>query len=398
MLSGRRIILGVCGGIAAYKAALLARLLRKEGAEVKVVLTTGAEAFVTPLLFEALVRDRCFTQRDFLAPQGGFIPHTDLAAWAEAIVVAPATASFLSKLARGEPSDLLIAVILASQVPVLLAPAMNTHMFKHPATQENLERLRSFGYHIVPPGEGTLACGEEGPGRMPEPEDLLLEVEKLLTPSLLSGRRVLITGGPTREPLDAVRFISNPSSGRMAVALSRAALILGAEVHLVHGPLSVSPPPGVKTYAVTTAREMLQVAGEIFPEADLVVFAAAVCDLAPAEVLSGKIPKENLPEKISLVPTPDIARELNARKRPHQVSIGFALEEPSQLLLRARKKLLDKGFDLVAANPLSAFEARETEIFLLGKHLSEPLRLFGPKEKVAFGILKEGARVLSGKA
>ncbi len=394
MLAGRRLILGICGGIAAYKAAELVRLLRKKGAEVQVVLTTGAEAFVTPLLFEALSRKKCFTQRDFLSPQGGLIPHTDLAAWAEGIVVAPATASFLSKLARGEPSDLLTAIVMASRAPVLLAPAMNTNMWEHPATRENLARLREFGYRVVEPARGELACGAQGPGRLPPLETLLLEIEGLFVEKSLAGKRVLLTGGPTREPLDAVRFLSNPSSGRMAVALARAALLLGAEVHLVHGPLSVSPPEGVKTYPVKTAAEMLQVAQGLFEKADLALFAAAVCDFTPEKPLQGKVKKEDFPRTLSLKPTPDIAALLNARKRPGQISLGFALEEAENLLPRAREKLEKKGFDFLAANALSAFEAEETEIFLLSRTRETPRRFHGSKEKVALEMLQEVARAL----
>ena len=394
MLAGRRLILGICGGIAAYKAAELLRLLRKKGAEVHVVLTTGAEAFVTPLLFEALSRKKCFTQRDFLRPQGGFIPHTDLAAWAEGIVVAPATASFLSKLARGEPSDLLTAILMASRAPVLLAPAMNTHMWEHPATQENLVRLKGFGYRVVEPETGELACGAEGPGRLPALETLLLEIEGLFVEKRLSGRKVLITGGPTREPLDAVRFLSNPSSGRMAVALARAAFLLGAEVHLVHGPLTVSPPQGVRTYPVKTAQEMLEATQGLFEKADLALFAAAVCDFTPEKPLQGKVKKEDFPRTLSLKPTPDIAALLNARKRPGQISLGFALEEAEGLLQRAREKLENKGFDFLAANSLSAFEAEETEIFLFSQTWEVPKKFHGPKEKVALEILQEVTRAL----
>ncbi len=394
MLAGRRLILGICGGIAAYKAAELVRLLRKKGAEVQVVLTTGAEAFVTPLLFEALSRKRCFTQRDFLSPQGGLIPHTDLAAWAEGIVVAPATASFLSKLARGEPSDLLTAIVMATRAPVLLAPAMNTNMWEHPATRENLARLREFGYRVVEPASGELACGAQGPGRLPPLETLLLEIEGLFVEKSLAGKMVLITGGPTREPLDAVRFLSNPSSGRMAVALARAALLLGAEVHLVHGPLSVSPPEGVKTHPVKTAAEMLQVAQGLFEKADLALFAAAVCDFTPEKPLQGKVKKEDFPRTLSLKPTPDIAALFNARKRPGQISLGFALEEAENLLPRAREKLEKKGFDFLAANALSAFEAEETEIFLFSRTRETPRRFHGSKEKVALEMLQEVARAL----
>jgi len=394
MSEPKRILLGVCGGIAAYKSAELARALVRRGARVRTVLTTGAEAFVTPLLFEALTRERAFCQRDFLAPQGGFIPHTDLAAWAEAVVVAPATASFLAKLSRGEPSDLLTAVIMAFSGPVLLAPAMNTNMWRHPATQENVSRLRSFGYRVVEPEEGSLACGLTGPGRLPPLEDLLLEIEALFFEKSLSGKRILITGGPTREPIDAVRFLSNPSSGRMAVALVRAALLLGAEVHLVHGPLAVKPPRGVRTYPVQRAEEMLAAARRIFPECQMAILAAAVCDLAPETTLPGKTPKEDLPRELRLRPTPDIARELSAARRPGQILVGFALEEREKLRDRAPAKLRKKGFDFLAANPLESFEAEETEVHLFSRKDASPRILKGLKEEVALELLQEVARAL----
>jgi len=389
MFSERRVLLGVCGGIAAYKAAELARLFKKKGAQVKTVLTTGAEAFVTPLLFEALTRDRTFTQADFLSPQGGFIPHTDLAAWAEVIIVAPATASFLSKLSRGEPSDLLTAIIMASQAPVLLAPAMNTNMWLHPATQENVRRLREFGYRIVAPETGELACGLQGPGRLPSPEELLLEVGYLLCEKPLADRKVLITGGPTREYMDAVRFISNPSSGRMSVALAQTAYLLGAEVHLVHGPLAVRPPKPVKTYPVVSAEEMLAAAERIFPEVDLAIFCAAVCDFKPEKPLPGKVKKEAFPQEIKLVPTPDIATILSAQKSSGQITVGFALEERERLMESAHRKLEAKNLDFLIANDLSAFEAEESEIFLFSRERKEPLVLKASKETLALKILEE---------
>ncbi|RUM88772.1 MAG: bifunctional phosphopantothenoylcysteine decarboxylase/phosphopantothenate--cysteine ligase CoaBC [Thermodesulfatator sp.] len=394
MLEGRHLLLGVCGGIAAYKSAELARALVRQGAQVRTVLTTGAEAFVTPLLFEALTRERAFRQKDFLNPQGGLILHTDLAAWAEAVVVAPATASFLSKLSRGEPSDLLTAVLMAFSGPVLLAPAMNLHMWRHPATQENVSRLRRFGYQVVEPEEGSLACGLTGPGRLPPLEDLLLEIKALLSEKPLSGKRVLLTGGPTREPLDAVRFFSNPSSGRMAVALAQAARILGAEVYLVHGSLAVAPPRGVRSYPVQRAEEMLAEALRLFPECAIAVLAAAVCDLAPEEPLPGKTPKEALPRVLRLRPTPDIARELAARKRPGQLLVGFALEEREKLEDRARRKLTEKGFDFLAANPLESLEAEDTEVWLFSRERETPRILKGSKERVALELLGEVARAL----
>ncbi|QJA05663.1 bifunctional phosphopantothenoylcysteine decarboxylase/phosphopantothenate--cysteine ligase CoaBC [Thermosulfurimonas marina] len=397
MLEGRQILLGICGGIAAYKSAELCRALVRQGARVRTVLTTGAEAFVSPLLFETLSRDRAFRQRDFLAPQGGLIPHTDLAAWAEAVVVAPATASFLAKLSRGEPSDLLTAIIMAFSGPVLLAPAMNVNMWRHPATQENVARLREFGYRVVEPGEGALACGLSGPGRLPPLEDLLFEIESLLSEKPLSGKRVLITGGPTREPIDAVRFISNPSSGRMAVALARAALLLGAEVHLVHGPLSVAPPKGVRTYPVGRAEEMLAQARRLFPECEIAILAAAVCDLAPERGLPGKTPKEDLPRELRLRPTPDIARELAAIRRPGQILVGFALEERERLPERALKKLSEKGFDFLAANPLESFEAEDTEVLFFSSQRPSPQVFKGSKERVALDLLREVARALCGQ-
>ncbi len=397
MLAERRIILGVCGGIAAYKAAELARLLVRDGARVRVVLTTGAEAFIKPLLFEALTREKAFCQKDFLSPQGGFIPHTDLGAWAEAIVVAPATASFLSKLARGEPSDLLTAIIMASRARVFLVPAMNTLMWTHPATQENLKHLQSFGYTVRPPDTGELACGIEGPGRFPPPEILWWEIRHLLLDKPLAGQKVLITGGPTREFLDEVRFLSNPSSGRMAVALAQAAWLLGAEVHLVHGPLGVSPLPTIHCHPVTSAEEMLKVSQKIFPEAKLAIFCAAVCDFRPAERLTGKVPKETFPREIRLEPTPDIAATLSRHKKEGQITVAFALEEKARLADSARQKLRTKGVDFIVANDLSAFEAAESEVFLLSSPEEAPRSLRGPKEELALRLLQEILHVSSSR-
>ncbi len=390
-LSNKRILLGVCGGIAAYKAVNLLRLLQKEGATVRVVLTSGAEAFITPLTFEALSGEKVFCQRDFLAPPPGFIPHTELGRFAEAILVAPATASFLSALARGEAESLLVATILASQARALICPAMNVHMWNHPAVQENVARLRGFGYEVLAPGAGELACGEVGPGRLPAEETILFYLRRLLAPKDFAGKKVLVTAGPTREPIDLVRFISNRSSGQMGLALALAAWYRGAEVVLVHGPLSFSPPAFLNCISVETAVEMKEAVLSNFEGKDLLFMVAAVADYRPAEVFSGKLKKDRETLTLRLVKTPDILSEVTRLKRPGQLVIGFAAEEGEKLLSEAKRKLEEKALDLVVANDITreetGFETETNEVYVLtrtGEQIKLPL---ATKEEIAWRLL-----------
>ena len=391
ILTGKKILLGVCGGIAAYKIPGLLRRLIKEGAEVRVVLTEGAEAFITPLTFEALCREKVFCQCDFLNPPPGCIPHTELGAFAEAILVAPATASFLASLASGDARSLLVATILASRAPVLLFPAMNTKMWEHPAVKENVKKIASWGYKVFTPEEGALACGEWGPGRLPEEEIILAHLEKTLALQDFSNCKVLITAGPTREPLDAVRFLSNRSSGRMGVALAEAAWKRGAEVILVHGPLSSSPLPLIRRIPVETAAQMAEAVLSLLPKVDILLMAAAVADYRPQDTWSGKLKKTSPSLTISLERTPDILKEVSSRRKPGQVIVGFAAEEEEFLPQEARRKLKEKGLDLIVANPIdrpeTGFESATNEVFLFfadGRKIHLPL---APKDVIAWQIL-----------
>lgn len=391
-LSGRRVLLGVCGGVAAYKAPALLRRLTKAGATVRVILTKGAEAFIRPLTFEALTQEKAFCQRDFLSPPPGFIPHTELARFAEAVVVAPATASFLATLARGDAESLLTATIMASKARVLLCPAMNVNMWEHPAVQENVAKLRSWGYEVLSPGEGELACGDVGPGRLPEEKIIVSYLERLLAPQDLAGKKVLVTAGPTREPLDAVRFISNRSSGRMGLALAEAAWKQGAEVTLVHGPLAFSPPPFLKAIPVETSAEMAEAVREHFPASDILIMAAAVADYRPREVFSGKLKKSSPTLTLTLERTADILKEVSQRRAPGQVVVGFAAEEARALREEARRKLREKELDLIVANditrPETGFETETNEVYLFfadGREAHIPL---ASKEEVAWKILE----------
>ncbi|NPB08824.1 MAG: bifunctional phosphopantothenoylcysteine decarboxylase/phosphopantothenate--cysteine ligase CoaBC [Thermodesulfobacteria bacterium] len=395
-LSGRRVLLGVTGGIAAFKIPSLVRALKREGAEVRVVLTEGARAFVTPLTLETVSGARVFLPEDFLRPQGGFIPHTELARWAELVLVAPATASFLSALRMGDASSLLVACLLATEAPGLIFPAMNEKMWSHPATQENVQILRNWGYTVVSPDEGPLACGESGPGRLPSEEVILAYARRLLSPPDLSGLRVVVTCGPTREPVDLVRYLSNRSSGRMGLALAQAAFERGAEVVLIHGPLSVPIPPLFTRVPVETTAEMQEALLEHFPAADVLFMVAAVADYRPVNFRAEKIKRrERL--VLELEPTPDLLAEVSRKRRPGQVIVGFAAEEAENLASEAARKLRQKGLDLLVANPIdrpgAGFEAETNEVLILdreGRRIELSRR---PKEEIAEKILDQVVRL-----
>jgi phosphopantothenoylcysteine decarboxylase/phosphopantothenate--cysteine ligase len=339
------VLLGVSGGIAAYKAALVARLLRAAGAEVTVVMTEAATRFVGPDTFAGLTGEPTHTS---LWERPGEILHVRLAHDADVAVVAPATANVLAKLANGHADDLLSSTLLEATCPLVLAPAMHSGMWEHPATQVNIDRLRERGARIVGPATGPLAHGDEGIGRLAEPDDVVVAVRGALAPQDLAGRRVLITAGPTHEPVDPVRFLGNRSTGRMGVALATEALARGASVTLVLGPGTVEPPPGADVIRVTTAEEMRAAVLDAFDAADAVVMAAAVADFRPKEVAGSKLKNDaGVPEMI-LEPTPDILAELGER-RDRQALVGFAAET-DDLETAGRAKLSSKRLDLVVVN------------------------------------------------
>lgn len=389
MLSGRRVVLGVSGGIAAYKAAEVARALVKSGCEVSVVMTASACRFITPLTFRALTRRPVATE--LFADTHSAVPHVSLARWAELVLVAPATADVLARAAQGRASDLLAALILDTTAPVLWAPAMNATMWSHPLTQANLRRLAALGHRFVPPGQGDLACGEQGAGRLAETGEILAAVQRILSPSgPLAGKRVLVTAGPTREVWDAVRFLSNRSSGRMGYALAAEARDRGAQVTLVSGPVSLPAPDGVQVVRVTSALEMQAAVQEAFPAADVVMAAAAVADFRPARPSQEKIKKGQMPPVLELTPNPDILAELG-RSKTHQLLVGFAAETAADLEGPAQAKLRAKHLDLIVANHASgaedAFGAETTSVLLLTARGQKQEILQRSKPELAAAIL-----------
>jgi phosphopantothenoylcysteine decarboxylase / phosphopantothenate---cysteine ligase len=348
--AGRTIVLGVTGGIAAYKAVMLARLLTQAGAQVDVVMTRSATQFVGPVTFEALTGRPVF---EALIAAGHALDHIKLARRADLVLVAPATADFLARAAHGHADDLLTAILLATRAPVLLAPAMNDQMWAHPLVSENVAQLRRIGYTVVDPDDGPLAQGEgSGPGRLPEPETLLAHAGRTLgAEAHWRGRRVLVTAGPTREAIDPVRFLTNHSTGRMGVALAAAAWQRGADVTLIHGPLEVPRPVGVAMTSVTTTHQMRDAVAAALPSADVLIMAAAPADYAAATVAPAKLSKRDGAPLLSLAltETPDILRTTRDARRPGAVIVGFALET-GDLDAKAARKLAEKELDLIVGN------------------------------------------------
>lgn len=346
--AGCRVVLGVTGGIASYKSAWLARLLTKAGAEVDVVLTSAAQEFIGRITFEALTGRPVYTG---LFDDGRALDHIKLARAAAALIVAPATADFMARAATGQAGDLLAAVLLATQAPVLFVPAMNDAMWAHRQTVANVTHLQSLGYRVLPPDEGMLAAGEgTGPGRMPEPETIFAHVGKLLEQrSALGGRRVVVTAGPTREPVDPVRFLSNRSSGKMGVAIAAAAWRRGAEVMLVAGPISVPTPIGVSVVHVETTEEMAAAVERELATADVLIMAAAPADFRAAAPAPSKIKKKAAPKLLELAPAPDILASTRSARRNGAVIVGFALETENAVE-GGREKLSAKDLDLVVVN------------------------------------------------
>jgi phosphopantothenoylcysteine decarboxylase/phosphopantothenate--cysteine ligase len=344
---GRRILLGVTGGIASYKSAWLARLLSQEGALVDVVMTRAATEFIAPLTFEALTGRPVHTA---LVAQGHALDHIKLAKAADAIVVAPATADFCARAAHGRADDLLAAILLATEARVLLVPAMNDRMWAHPQTRLNSKHLREIGYGVLDPEVGPLAAGEgSGEGRMPEPETIVAHVARMLDDASFKGRHVVVTAGPTRELVDPVRVLSNRSSGRMGVALAAAAWRRGADVTLIAGPLEVAPPVGPKLVRVESTEEMSSAVQRAAANADVLVMAAAPADFRAAEMATAKIKKGSSAPTIELTPTPDILRESAAHMRAGAIRVGFALET-NDGIANARQKLESKSLDLIVLN------------------------------------------------
>jgi phosphopantothenoylcysteine decarboxylase/phosphopantothenate--cysteine ligase len=384
-----RVIVGITGGIAAYKACELVRLLVKGGHEVVPLVTDAADRFVRRQTFFALARR---------VPSEDPYPHLERA---DLLVVAPATANTLAKLAHGLADNLVTEAAIAHQGPVLVAPAMNPRMWSHPATRANLELLAGRGVQIVGPEEGDTGEGEWGVGRMAEPAEIFRRSRELLGETdTLRGKRVLVTAGGTREPLDAVRFLGNRSSGRMGVALAEEARKRGAEVTLLAANLSVPPPQGIEIVDTPTAQEMLDAALERL-DADVVLMAAAVADYRPEEQRSDKRPKDGAPWQVTLEPTADILRELGSRRENGQVLIGFAADHGEHGLARAREKLVSKGVDLVVFNDVSradvGFDVAENEVVLIGADGEQHLEK-APKDRIAATIVEKAEELLRERA
>jgi phosphopantothenoylcysteine decarboxylase / phosphopantothenate---cysteine ligase len=397
--AGARVLLGVTGGIASYKSAWLARLLTKAGAEVDVVMTRAATEFIGAITFEALTGRPVHTG---LFDPGRALEHIKLARAAHAIVVAPATADFLARAATGQADDLLAATLLAASCPVLMVPAMNDHMWAHPQTRRNVTHLRSLGYRVVEPDEGMLAAGEgSGPGRMPEPETVFTHVGRLLEqPGVLAGRRVLVTAGPTREPMDPVRFLSNHSSGKMGVAVAAASWRRGAEVDLIAGPMSVAPPPGVTVHAVESTEDMAAAVERLLPQSDVLVMAAAPADFRPSAPASAKIKKSNAPAAVALAPTRDILASTRSVRRAGSVIVGFALET-DDVLAGGKAKLESKDLDMIVVNdarePGAGFGVDTNRVTLLVRGGAEEALPLMPKTDVADAILDRVEKLIGGR-
>ncbi len=351
MLQGKTVLLGVTGGIAAYKAAALASALVKQHAAVEVVMTENATEFVTPLTFEQLTGRRVMVNtfdRNFSHQ----VEHIALADRTDLVIIAPATANVCAKLAHGLADDMLTTSVLACRCPKLIAPAMNTNMYENPVTQDNLEILRKYGWDVIEPASGRLACGAVGKGKMPEPEDLLQYILRYLAfPHDMAGKKVLVTAGPTQESLDPVRYLTNHSTGKMGYAIARMAMLRGADVTLVSGPVSIAPPPFVDVVNIRSAQDMYEAVVSRAADMDIIVKAAAVADYTPAEYVDNKIKKKDGDLSIPLKRTQDILGYLGSHKRPGQVICGFSMETEN-MLENSQAKLAKKNVDMICANNL----------------------------------------------
>ncbi|MCI8810712.1 MAG: bifunctional phosphopantothenoylcysteine decarboxylase/phosphopantothenate--cysteine ligase CoaBC [Oscillibacter sp.] len=385
-LQGKCVVLGVTGGIAAYKMADTARLLVKMGAEVHVVMTENAARFITPLTFESLTNQRCVVDtfaRDFQYN----VAHISLAKAADLILIAPATANVLAKLAHGVADDMLTTVVLAARCKKLAAPSMNTAMLENPVTQDNLAALQKYGFEIVEPAAGLLACGDVGKGKLPPPEELAEHVLRhLAREKTLQGVRVTVTAGPTQEALDPVRFLTNHSSGKMGYAIAREAMLRGAAVTLISGPVALEPPPFVQVEPVVSAKDMFLAVQKALPETDILIKAAAVADYRPATVAREKMKKQDHDLNIALERTDDILRWAAQNRHPGLFVCGFSMETEN-VMANSREKLEKKKLDMIAVNDLrtpgAGFGVDTNAVTLLTPEGREELPLLSKAEAAA---------------
>ena len=391
MLKGKTILLGVTGGIAAYKSASLASRLVKSGAEVRVIMTEHATNFINPITFETLTGHKCITDtfdRNFEFQ----VEHVSLAKKADVIMVAPATANVIAKLARGLADDMLTTTILASHAPKLIVPAMNTGMYENPVTQDNLNLCRKYGMKVIEPATGHLACGDDGKGKMPEPEILFEHILSCCACEKdMDGLKVLVTAGPTQEAVDPVRFLTNHSSGRMGYSIAKACMLRGAEVTLVTGPTALTPPLFVNVVPVISAKDMFNAVTSRSNDMDIIIKAAAVADYRPAEVSDQKVKKSDDALSLALERTDDILKYLGEHKKPGQFLCGFSMETEN-MLENSRKKLEKKYLDMIAANnlkvPGAGFETTTNVITIITPDSVKELELMS-KEDAAFRLLDE---------
>ncbi len=384
----QNMVLGICGGIAAYKSPEIIRELRRKGADVRVVMTEGANAFVTPLTLQALSQHSVH-QTHLDDQQEAAMSHIELARWAQWVLIAPATAQCIAKLAHGLADDLLSTLCLATRAPILIAPAMNQQMWQHPATQANMAQLKARGLHILGPGVGEQACGEFGPGRMLEPAELVASLQALITPPYLKEHKVLITAGPTQEPIDPVRFISNHSSGKMGYALAAAAQRAGAEVTLISGPTALPCPAGVQRISVNTAQEMYNAVQQNIAGQSIFISTAAVTDYRPAHPSEQKLKTKIDALQLDCVKNPDILAS-TVQDYPELFTVGFSAET-TDLITNARNKLAHKQCNLIIANQVSgadsAFGSDHNQVTVLSKNQSWEFEK-QPKDNLAPQLIK----------
>lgn len=390
----RKVVLGITGSIAAYKSAELARLLVTNGYQVRCIMSDSAREFITPLTLQSVTGNPVITSY-WENVEGAGIEHIEIADWADGIVIAPATADCIAKLAAGFADSPLLGTVLASKAPVLLAPAMNVNMLNHPQTQANLAALQERGVSVVPPEEGALACGWNGAGRLADLQRILMHTRRLVSTQDYAGKKILVTAGPTREPIDPVRFLSNRSSGKMGVALAREAFRRGADVTLVHGPLSIPVPADVRTVSVLSAEDMREgVIDAVYGEGDYdaVIMSAAVSDFRPVEVAQHKVKKSGGTPEIELVKNADILSEVGSRKheKPGMKVVGFAVEtgEIPELLEELRRKLETKNVDLMVGNfAQEAFDLDTNKVWLINRYNKQEEISTASKARVANKIL-----------
>lgn len=389
MFNGKNVVLGITGSIAAYKMANVASTLVKKGCNVQVIMTKNAENFINPITFEELTKNKCITDtfdRNFQYN----VAHISIADSADAFMIAPATANIIGKITGGIADDMLSTTIMAAKCPKIIAPAMNTNMFENPVVKDNIEKLKHYGFTVIPPAKGRLACGTTGSGKLPDESVLIDYLDVALSDKKdFKGKKVLVTAGPTQESIDPVRYITNHSSGKMGYAVAKAAMLRGADVTLVSGPVNVAPVPFVKTINVISAQEMFDAVTSLSSENQIIIKAAAVADYRPANVYEHKVKKSSDVSSINLEKTKDILKYLGEHKSKNQIICGFSMETEN-IIENSKKKLVNKNLDMIVCNNLneegSGFQTDTNKVTIIDKNQITPLDLMS-KSEVAEEIL-----------